>query len=405
MIQRYRALQAQYPRQFWILFWGMLISTSGNSMIWPFLTIFLTQNLNIALTTATALLTVRSVCNLLSSLLAGPLIDRFGRKKAMVLSVGASGLAYIVMAFGGSLTFFIVLMAFSGFAQPLYHIGADAMLADLLPKEKRADGYSLMRMINNVGVAIGPMVGGFLAATSYTVTFVIGAACMLIFSLIVAFRVRETLDTSTIQTSSIRADFEEYAAIFSDKYFMHICTGFTLVMMGAVQMFVLLAVYSKTNFGMPESRFGFIVAINALMVVFLQYGTTQWTKKKAPLSMMAIGALLYGAGIGSVALGTNFWHFMVSMVIMTAGELILVPTTTTLIANLAPAHMRGRYMGMYSLTQGVGQGIGPVMGGFLNDNLAPVFIWHGGMVMALMGAISFFTLRRSHTQQAQPEVI
>ena len=73
MIQRYRNLQKQYPRQFWLLFWGMLISTSGNSMIWPFITIFLIQKLGISLTTATLLMTVKSLTNLFASLLAGPL--------------------------------------------------------------------------------------------------------------------------------------------------------------------------------------------------------------------------------------------------------------------------------------------------------------------------------------------
>ncbi len=73
------------------------------------------------------------------------------------------------------------------------------MIADMLPSEQRVDGYSLTRMINNVGVAIGPMVGGFLAATSYTTTFFIGAACLTIFTFIIVFWIRETLDKTAIQ--------------------------------------------------------------------------------------------------------------------------------------------------------------------------------------------------------------
>jgi MFS family permease len=401
VLQHFRQLHQKYPRQFWLLFWGMLISSSGNSMIWPFLTVFLTQNLNIALTTATALLTIKSVTTLIASLVAGPLTDRFGRKKAMVLSMGASSLIYILMGFGKSLPIFALLMAASGLVEPLYRIGTNAMLADLLPSQQRAEGYSLMRMINNVGIAIGPMVGGFMAATSYTATFFIGAGCLAVFTLIVIFWIRETLDRNAIQTTNLRQDFQEYPKVFGDKLFMNICLGFTLTMMGAVQFFVLLAVYAKTHHGMPESQFGIIVAANALMVVFLQYAMTQFTKKRPPLPMMAIGALLYAIGLGSTALGSNFWHFLASMIVMTTGELMLVPTTTTLIANLAPPHMRGRYMSIYSLTFGMGQGIGPVIGGFLYDNLAPVSIWYGAMLMPLASAVVFYSLKSLYAKQVE----
>ena len=401
MIQRYRSLQKQYPRQFWLLFWGMLISASGNSMIWPFITLFLIQKLDISLTTATLLLTIKSVTILFASFLAGPLTDRFGRKNAMVISVGATSLVYILMAFGTSIPYFVALMAFSGLVQPLYRIGADAMIADMLPMEQRADGYSLIRMINNVGVAIGPMVGGFLAATSYAATFFIGAVCLAAFTFIIVFWIRETLDKTVIQAGGVGQDFKEYGLIFKDALFMKTCMGFTLAMMGAVQLFVLLGVYGKANFAIPENHFGLVITVNALMVVLLQYPVTQITKKRPPLTVMVTGAFLYALGLGSIAFGSNAWHFALSMVIVTTGELILVPTTTTLVANLAPATMRGRYMSIYSLTMGVGQGIGPVMGGFLNDNIAPAAIWYGTMVLGLLSALVFFSLIRRYTEKVQ----
>jgi MFS family permease len=399
LIQRYRNLQKQYPHQFWLLFWGMLISTSGNSMIWPFITIFLIQKLGISLTTATLLMTVKSMTNLFASLLAGPLVDRFGRKNAMVISVAATSLVYVLMAFGNTLPYFIALMAFSGLVQPLYRIGANAMIADMLPSEQRVDGYSLTRMINNVGVAIGPMVGGFLAATSYTSTFLIGAICLAIFTFIIVFWIKETLDKTNIESTNLGQDFKEYTRIFKDSLFMKVCIGFTFAMMGAVQLFVLLGVYGKTNFGIPESQFGMVITVNALMVVFLQYPVTQVTKKQPPLAVMTAGALLYGLGLGSIALGSNAWHFALSMVILTTGELILVPTTTTLVANIAPANMRGRYMSIYSLTMGLGQGIGPVIGGFLNDNIAPVAIWYGTMALGMLSYLVFFSLKGKYAEK------
>jgi MFS family permease len=83
------------------------------------------------------------------------------------------------------------------------------------------------------------------------------------------------------------------------------------------------------------------------------------------------------------------------MVILTIGEMIMIPTSTALTANLAPPQMRGRYMGIYGLTWSIGFGIGPVLGGYLNDNLAPVAIWYGGFLIGLAATAGFALLARS----------
>jgi MFS family permease len=82
------------------------------------------------------------------------------------------------------------------------------------------------------------------------------------------------------------------------------------------------------------------------------------------------------------------------MVIMTIGELILIPTATTYVANLAPAEMRGRYMSVYGLTWGVATGIGPVLGGFLNDNFGPTTIWIGAFLIGISSTAGFLLLMR-----------
>jgi MFS family permease len=107
---------------------------------------------------------------------------------------------------------------------------------------------------------------------------------------------------------------------------------------------------------------------------------------------MAAGALLYALGVGSVALGTKFAHFWLSVVVLTIGEMLLVPTGTTLAANLSPPDMRGRYMGFYGLTWTVSIGLGPVIGGFLNDQIGPLAIWYGGLAAGLAAALGYLIL-------------
>ena len=107
---------------------------------------------------------------------------------------------------------------------------------------------------------------------------------------------------------------------------------------------------------------------------------------------MSLGTLLYGLGVGSIALGRGFWGFWVSMVIVTIGELMVIPTASTFTADLAPENMRGRYMSMLALTWGAGSMIGPLLGGFLNDTFSPVSIWFGGGAAGILGAMVFYIL-------------
>ena len=107
------------------------------------------------------------------------------------------------------------------------------------------------------------------------------------------------------------------------------------------------------------------------MVVTLQILITRVTKRYPTLPVVAVGAFFYAIAVGGIALMSGFTGFWICMVVMTIGELIIVPTSSTYIANLAPVDMRGRYMSFYTLTWGVAAGIGPIFGGFLNDIIGP----------------------------------
>ncbi len=119
MLSRIRQAIAGYPRQFWLLFWGMLISAAGGSMIWPFLTIYMRQRLDIPLTTVTLLFTLNSAAGLATTTVAGPVADRFGRKGVMVLSLAANSATMLAMSMAGTLQPWVVLMAISGAFSPL----------------------------------------------------------------------------------------------------------------------------------------------------------------------------------------------------------------------------------------------------------------------------------------------
>jgi MFS family permease len=297
--------------------------------------------------------------------------------------------AETLLAFG-------LLMAVSGAFNPLYRVGADAMMADLVPAEKRIDAYSLMRTSNNLGIALGPVIGGLVITVSYSIAFFSAALGLMTYGLLVAFFARETLVRAATTARMGLVKFGGYAQILKDRPFIAFTVVFTLTQMCAALIWVLLSVYAKQNYQVPESQYGFIANTNALMVVFFQLPVTQVAKRYPPLLVLAGGSLLYAVGVGSVALGHSFWAFWLSMVILTVGELMISPTATTFAANLAPADMRGRYMSIYGMTWGVAMAIAPLMGGYLNDNLGPVYIWLGGLIVGIVSVLGFLLLARRY---------
>lgn len=390
-----RKSKTVYPRQFWLLFWGSFFTRASISMIWPFVTVIIRDRLDVSLTTAALLITIQSVSSLLSTLIVSSLMDRFGRKMLVVYSLIGSTLSLIALAGANTLEQWVILMAVYGAFLPVFNIGVTTMVADIVEPENRSPAYALIRMIGNAGIAIGPVLGGTLAtlmsfeAVYYTIAF--AYAVLTVFTLIM---IQETIPDQSQSTSESGSSSKQgYGYILRDTVFVGMFCMFMLVMFGNTQIFVLLPVYAKENFGMIESEYSLLLTLNALLVVLFQYGVSKIFDRYNELPVMAFAALLYAIGLGTVAIGYDLTTFAISMVIVTMGELLIMPTTLTFVANIAPTELRARYMGILGLGWPLAAGIGPVIGGFLSDNFSPSATWIGASIMAFAGAIGFASLR------------
>ncbi len=399
LLARMKEFLETYPSQFWLLFWGMLVHTTGMSMVWPFLVVYIGAELALPLTVVTSLITINAVTRLATSLVAGSITDRLGRKWSMVISLVISGGGLALMIPAQTYWQFALIMVLRGIFQPLYRVGSDAMIADLVPIKQRADAYALVRLSKNLGIAMGPALGGILAAKSYGITFSIAAGAAVFFGMLIAIYALETLPEKAQQAQvKLIENIKEYGKILRDGLFISFVFGFTLRQVSGSILWILLGAYTKENYGLPENIFGLIPTTNALMVVFLQLFVTRKTSRYNPLAVMSLGTLFYGIGVGSIALGNGFWGFWVSMVIVTIGELMVIPTASTFTANRAPEHMRGRYMSLLAITWGAGSMIGPLLGGFLNDIFSPKAIWYGGGAAGILGSLVYLILILKNNQ-------
>jgi len=388
----------RYPTQIWLLFWGTLTGSIGQSIVWPFLVIVIRERVHVPLTTVTLLFTLQSVAGFAATTVLGPMMDRFGRKRAMLVGLISSGLVLAAMSQANTLAMWAVLLPAYGMVNTMFRIGSYAMVADLVEPQRRADTYALLRMGDNLGIVIGPTIGAFLASATYALSYLLAASTQFILFVFVVMIVHETLPQRNPSQSGLMLTPPKgssgYGPLLHDWTFLRVWGLYILVNIASSMVFVLLGAYMKENFGIQENDYGKVIGANAAMVVLFQFTVTRYTIKHSPLPIIGIGALFYASGLFIYAISQGFYGFLFGMMVMTCGELMISPTTTALVANIAPPEMRARYMGAFALSFRVGAGIGPVLGGLLSDNIAPVAIWYGGMVFCLIAAAGYFILVR-----------
>ena len=307
MIQTLRKAFQTYPSQYWLMFVGMLISTIGSSMIWPFIMIYVSGRLNLPLTQIASLTSINAGVGLVFNFIAGSTTDKIGRKWVMVISLLGNGLVYLLQSHATTYGGFALAMGLAGAFNPLYRVAADAMMADMIPNDQRSEAYSVMRMSNNLGISLGPTIGGFIAARSYNTVFYIAASGMIIYSLLIILFARETLPGKNGSTPvQVTRESGGYGKVMRDRHFLSFISAFTFCQLTASIVWVLLSVYVKTNYHIPEQQFGLIAATNAIMVVLFQIWVTKLTRRYQPLKAMIVGALFFAVGVGSIGLGTRF---------------------------------------------------------------------------------------------------
>ncbi len=386
---------AKYPRQFWYLLIGSLIFTTGASLVWPFLSIYIQGKLDIPLRYSTLLISLRAFSGVVASFFfAGSFADRFGRRFLILLSLFGGIIYYAGLNYSYAMWQFAVLMAFWGMLDIFYPVGINAMVADIFPSENRLEAYSILRIVYNLGYAVGPIIGGILASRSYSLIFSIAAIGYALSFIFMFFFTKETLSPENRMNNSREKDTSTIAVVLKDRFFILAVILMGLIYISSSGVFNLLSYYAGQNFGIPESEISYVFTVNAAMCVLMQLGVIRMVKTQRPLKLMYLSGFLYLIGVCGIALIDSVIWYCVCMAIMTIGELIMNPTMSDLAANLAPANARGRYMSVLSLSRPFGQGIGPALLGYINDMVSPRMMWVFGSVFAGISCMLFYIMDR-----------
>jgi MFS family permease len=371
-------------------------------MLYPFFALYLTQKFDIGMSTVGILFAIFSVTGMAGSALGGALTDRMGRKTVIVGSLLLSSLSALGMGFAPSISVFVLVIVVVGTLSSIGHPAHEAVVADLLPPDKRAEGYGIIRVVFNLAVIIAPPIAGLLIANSYLTLFLVDAVISVISAGIVAFGLPETKPQthSHAKPETMKQTFAGYGRVFKDAPFVAFISVTVMMTLVYMNMNSTLGVYLRDQHNLTELNYGALISINAILVVLLQFWVTRRLQKHRPMLMMAAGSLLYAIGFAMYGFVSGFTLFVAAMVVITIGEMIVSPFQQSVVAGLAPEDMRGRYMAVSGLSWSVAFTIGPYFAGLILDSANPNLLWLLCGVIGLLATLGFTVLNKTHRTPA-----
>jgi MFS family permease len=365
------------PRAFWYLWAGTLINRTGAFVI-VFLAIYLTSERGFSASYAGLVLGLYGAGGAAGTMIGGVLADRWGRRPTLLTAhVGAAAMMLALGLAEGRVSIAVgalLLGMFAESARPAF----GAMMVDVVPEKDRLRAFTLNYWAINLGFAVGSTLAGLAVQAGYLLLFVVDATTTLVTAAIVFRKVRETRPVRRVPSSNRSTGTAPAGlrTVFADRVF---------------GVFVLLNLFTALVFmqhlstlpiamgqdGLSPATFGWVIALNGVLIVTGQLFIPRLVKDRDRSRTLAVAAILVGLGFGLTAFADTAPVYAFTVLVWTLGEMLNSPSNSTLLAELAPSTMRGRYQGVFSLSWQAAAFTAPILGGYVAQHAGNTALWLG----------------------------
>ncbi|SER12883.1 Predicted arabinose efflux permease, MFS family [Streptomyces sp. yr375] len=371
------------PGSFWVLWCGSLVNRLG-AMVNPFLSLYLTEVRGVSIGATGLVLTVVGVGSVISQPLGGAITDRFGRRVALTGGMLANGAVLLTLGHAQTLPAITAAGFALGVTIDLYRPAAQALVADTVPGADRTRAFGLLLWSVNLGFSAAMIMGGYLATHDFQLLFWVDAAACAVFGLLVWLAVPEPP----------RPDREHAGGTFRTVLRDRVMLAFAgvVVVYGIVfqQALVTLPLAMREG-GLSGGAYGVVMSVNGIVVIAVQpligHRLAAFDKSR----ILACGFTIAAVGNAAVTLASGTVGYALAVAVWSVGEVLVFAVTAALVADLAPAHLRGRYNGLLGMAWGTGFLIAPLVGTRLLVAGAPA-LWLTCAVLCLAAAAAQLAL-------------
>ncbi len=406
MLKKISFAYKEYPNAFKVLTLTTFIDMLGIYLLYPFYALYITEHFDVGMTQVGILFSIFSAGNIFGGMIGGALADKYGRRMMVLIGLVASGIGNISMGLVDNLNVFYIIAGFLGLIGNFGRPAREAMVADLLPKEKQAEGYGILRVASNLSATIGPLLGGFLATRAFILLFIADAISSIITAFIVYFVIPETKPQKQDgePEETVMKTLIGYKEVLKDWVYVLFLIVSAITVLVYIQMNSTLSVFLRDVHGFSAQNYGYLLSMNALMVVLFQFWITKRISKYAPMKMMALGTFFYMIGFGLYGFISAVYLFFIAMVIITIGEMIVTPVSQAAAASFAPEDKRGRYMAVFGFQWAIPNLFGVIVAGLVIEHLGPNWVWYLAGILCMISMTGFWLLHNATKRRFSREI-
>ncbi|WP_269222994.1 MFS transporter [Flavobacterium sp. IMCC34518] len=339
-----------FTREVWILALITFVNRAG-TMVLPFLSKYLKENLHFTYGEVGWIMVAFGLGSMLGSWMGGKLTDKIGFYKIMIFSLFTSGILFFILqyitTFWGLCIGMFIIMAISDMFRPAMFVS----LSVYAKPENRVRALSLVRLAVNLGFTAGPTLGGLIIlGMGYSGLFWVDGGSCIIAILIFAFYIKEKkripINSDDVVTKTVPK------SIYKDKPFWLLLFISFITAMVFFQIFTTLPLYHNEKFGLSEFQTGMLLSVNGLLVFLLEMPiVSRLERKKAnKVKNIGYGSLCIAAGYYILLFDSWVSILVISIVLLTLGEIFSFPFANAVALNRAPKGQEGQYMGLYTMS-------------------------------------------------------
>lgn len=384
MFQQYRGLK----KEIYILFYGRVVTSMG-SMIWPMMTLILSNKMNMEASDIATLLLIMGLAQLPFTLFGGTLADRLNKKYNIIICDLITVISYGICAFiplsMNVIVLFFIASAFAALEHPSYQ----ALLADLSDFNEREKVYSLSYLGMNLGLVIAPTIGGLLFENYLNIAFLFTSLATFSSTLLILFFVKD-IKKQGEQEENI------YERETTDRSSFQVLKQNPCILLFILIMAASTLVYSQFNFLMPLNMemsfgvagakyFGMMTSVNALVVIVTTPIFTGLLARLQDTEKMRLGFTLQVCGLGMfIFIQGILWLHFVAMIIFSFGEVINTIGMAPYVSCRVPAGYRGRLHAIELVSRNGFQTISQLGVAYLVEHFMVVQVWEAVVAFGLI---------------------
>ncbi|MFI1678774.1 MDR family MFS transporter [Streptomyces sp. NPDC020607] len=379
------------PRAFWWLWISTLVNRLG-AFVATFMALYLTLERGYSASYAGLVAALHGLGGVVSSLGAGVMTDRLGRRPTLLIAQASTAVSVAVLGFMEHPVAIAGVAFLVGMASNASRPAVQAMMADIVRPEDRVRAFSLNYWAINLGFAISSAGAGFIASYSYRAGFLIEAAMTMVCAIVVFAKLPESRPVRT-EVEKAAEPVVGLGTVLRDGRFM-----------GVVGLsFVVALIFQQGSVGLPVAMgeagftpadYGLAIAVNGVLIVVMQIPVTRYIEHRDPRRLLVISSVVAGYGFGLTAFAGSLGVFALTVCVWTLAEIVNAPTQTGLVVRLSPVHGRGRYQGMYTMSWSVAALVAPLMSGFMIDRFGAEWLWGTCAVLGTGAALGYWGLMR-----------